>query len=534
MTVSATGCYNYQRARVKVPTDFNIANWRALCVNYYDKLLLEYLEYGFPLCVDRKSFVFNNNVVNHPSTNQFPDDIDAYFVKELKNRAIVGPCENFPFDIHYSPILSRPKTDDTRRVIVNLSHPWGQAVNDHISNEIYDGVPYSLKYPSVQDIVDAVDALGGDVLLSKIDISRAFRNLRVDPLDYDLLGLKWKGNSYLDISIPMGMRTGSALCQRMTDVIRYVMASHGVIIRNYIDDVIAIHPRHCADKDFDTLYSLFEFLGIPVNPKKVVPPTRVLTCMGIQVDVDAHQLTIPHEKIIQTVDTCRLFLTRSHMSKKQLQSLLGKLLYVHRCVHAARFFVNRLLNSLRNATGRIILTKEMKQDLSWFVQFLSKANGKVMFNDARVKLDVFIDASLSGMGLCWDKNVYAVSRHLLATQGLSITQLELLNVLIAFRTFAKYWTGQWDKFYIDNKAVVHALNHGKIKYIYMQQVARSIWLLLATYDIKLECTHIPGKDNVKADILSRVFERGLLKGWLFNECVWWPVKGQYFYPNLFI
>ena len=160
----------YQQARIKVPTDLNIANLRALCANYYDKLLLEYLEYGFPLCVNKETFVFNNNVVNHPSAEQFPDDIEAYFGKELENRAIVGPCKDFPFNVHYSPILSRPKTDDTRRVIVNLSHPWGQAVNDHISNEIYDRVPYSLKYPSVQDIVDAVDVLGGDVGVMKIRI----------------------------------------------------------------------------------------------------------------------------------------------------------------------------------------------------------------------------------------------------------------------------------------------------------------------------------------------------------------------------
>ena len=46
---------------------------------------------------------------------------------------------------------------------------------------------------------------------------------------------------------------------------------------------------------------------------------------------------------------------------------------------------------------------------------------------------------------------------------------------------------------------------------------RSIWLLLATYDIKLECTRIPGKDHVKADILSRVFERGLINGQLFDH-----------------
>ena len=83
--------------------------------------------------------MFNTNIVNHPSASKFPNDIDEYFDKELKNRAIVGPYQDFPFQVQYSPILSRPKADDTRRVIVNLSHPWGQAVNDHISKKFMMG-----------------------------------------------------------------------------------------------------------------------------------------------------------------------------------------------------------------------------------------------------------------------------------------------------------------------------------------------------------------------------------------------------------
>ena len=90
-----------------------------------------------------------------------------------------GPA--FPFPVHHSPLLSRPKPDDTRRIIVNLSFPYGDSVNDRISNAIYDGVNFQLKYPSVDNIVEAIHELGPDVLLSKIDVSRAFRNLCVDP-----------------------------------------------------------------------------------------------------------------------------------------------------------------------------------------------------------------------------------------------------------------------------------------------------------------------------------------------------------------
>ena len=46
-------CPNYQGARVKVPTELKINNWRALCANFEDQLLLEYLEYGFPLCINK-------------------------------------------------------------------------------------------------------------------------------------------------------------------------------------------------------------------------------------------------------------------------------------------------------------------------------------------------------------------------------------------------------------------------------------------------------------------------------------------------
>ena len=169
--VKASGTYNYNCCRIRVPTELNIKNWRLLCANYHDQKLLDYLEYGFPLCIDRSNFQYNTSGDNHPSATNFPVDVDAYFTKETEHKAIVGPCEYIPFPVHYSPLLSRPKPDDTRRVIVNMSYPYGASLNDRISNTHYDGVDFTLKYPSVEDIVNTVQDLSNDVLLSKIDIS---------------------------------------------------------------------------------------------------------------------------------------------------------------------------------------------------------------------------------------------------------------------------------------------------------------------------------------------------------------------------
>ena len=119
-------------------------------------MLLDYLEFGFPLCVDRSKLLFNTDVVNHYSDDQFPSDIDAYFHKEITQKAIVGPCEHIPFKTHYSPLLSGPKAGDTRRVIVNLSSPYGQAVKDCIQKDIYDNIAYTLTYHSIDNIIEAI------------------------------------------------------------------------------------------------------------------------------------------------------------------------------------------------------------------------------------------------------------------------------------------------------------------------------------------------------------------------------------------
>ena len=105
---------------------------------------------------------------------------------------------------------------------------------------------------------------------------------------------------------------------------------------NYIDDKIMIHKRHSAQAEFDVALSLFEFLGIPVNPKKVVPPSRVLTCIGICIDIDKQQLTIPQSKIIEIVDVCRQFVNRKYVFKNNCKACSGS---YYLCIDACSLHV---------------------------------------------------------------------------------------------------------------------------------------------------------------------------------------------------
>ena len=107
--------------------------------------------------------------------------------------------------------MTRHKPDsDRRRVILDLSWSIGESVNAGIDKNTYLGSQFDLKFPSVDDITDELKRFGKGALLYKVDISRAFRHIKVDPGDYDLLGLNWNG-VYLDICLPFGTHHGSQI-----------------------------------------------------------------------------------------------------------------------------------------------------------------------------------------------------------------------------------------------------------------------------------------------------------------------------------
>ena len=73
----------------------------------------------------------------------------------------------------------------------------------------------------------------------KIDVSRAFRQIKIDPADIDWLGLKFDNQYFINRSMAFGSRNGSLIFQRCTDTIRQNMTQNGFpSLFNYLDDVI--------------------------------------------------------------------------------------------------------------------------------------------------------------------------------------------------------------------------------------------------------------------------------------------------------
>ena len=195
---------------------------------------------------------------------------------------------------------------------------------------------------------------------------------------------------------------------------------------------------------------------------------------------------------------------RTHCNKKQLQSLLGSLLYVSKCVRTSRLILNRLLEVLHSMEDKkqVALTIDAKRDINWFIKFLPLYNYITFFDHRPTNYSIELDASLHGLGARWGSQLYAMVLPL-GYLDLQIVHLEMLNILAALRVWKDQWKDKKVAIACDNLAVVQVINVGRTRDLTLAAIARNIQFQAAVNNINLKVTHIAGKKNVIADLLSR-------------------------------
>ena len=242
-------------------------------------------------------------------------------------------------------------------------------------------------------------------------------------------------------------------------------------------------------------------------------------------------LSIAPEKLKNIYQMFCQVATKKFLSKKTYQSLIGKLIYIHKCVAPARTFINRILFLFRNNShkSRIQLTQDFFRDIQWFLKFLPAFNGVTFFRKSPIQsLDsLHLDASLSGLGAIWNQRVYSTPIIPIPNFTLTIVHLEMWNIVIALRMWNHLWHHSSIQIFCDNLAVVQVMNTHKTR----DPFHRNVWLLVASYDINLQVHHVRGKDNAEAD-LSRLHSGApvdlVLLEHLTNTCTWDKVHPEMF------
>lgn len=88
-------------------------------------------------------------------------------------------------------------------------------------------------------------------------------------------------------------------------------------------------------------------------------------------------LSVPANKLAEILKECNTWLQKLKASKKMVQSLVGRLLYITHCIPPARRFLSRILATLAGMEeGQwIALKPSFKLEVLWFGRYAEQANG---------------------------------------------------------------------------------------------------------------------------------------------------------------
>ena len=231
--IRKSGKYNFEGCRIPIPTAIRYDRIQAALgenVSPKEMRVLELVKYGMPLNCDL-SFGVKKQQKNHFSAIAHKSAIDEYLGKNLSSQALLGPFENPPIqNLCFSPMMTVPKEETKRRIIVDFSYPPGKAVNDGIPKTTYLEFEVEFSLPSVQSMVSRLNVLGPGCLMYKRDLKGAFRQFSTDPGDYCFTGVSWEGKIYLDTRLAMGLRSSAYCCQSVTEIIAKIVNSKAHIL----------------------------------------------------------------------------------------------------------------------------------------------------------------------------------------------------------------------------------------------------------------------------------------------------------------
>ena len=253
-----------------------------------------------------------------------------------------------------------------------------------IPKDTYMGDPFKLHYPATDNLVQLINEKDPKCLLYKVNIKHCYRWLPVDPYDYHLLGLVWNSKLYFDTKIPYGLRTGGMAAQRTTNAIMHMYRNMGYNSVNYIDDIGTAETVDKAEEVYDNLKNLINNLGFEIAEQKCCSPSTSMIFLGKQFDSVNMSISIPADKLTEIKQIIEKLLLKKTVTRKKLESIIGKLSYIADCIRSARLFISRLLNLLRTVyrkSHHINLNTEAKKDLKWYLKFMTEFNGRTTIPD---------------------------------------------------------------------------------------------------------------------------------------------------------
>ena len=466
-------------------------------------------------------FCSNYDSVLHPSAKAEMDEIVR---KELRLDK-VSLVDSIPTCVHALGAIH--KSDGGIRPITDCRRPLSRSINNYMEH-----VCETFSYVSLDQVCEVVEP---GSYFSVLDIRSAYRSVNVYPPHTRFQGFMWDLDGYglrpyVDNCLCFGLKSAPYIYTQITEFVMRTMSRLGYQnVFGYLDDFIVVAPTELECKRvMSRLIDLLQELGFVIAWKKVVPPSQVITYLGIQIDSISMSLTLPSHKVIKLKSLVNEFKDKVTCTVKNLQVLAGHLAHASSVVRGGRTFSRRVINLLKYVSGEnsvIRLPDWFKEDLAWWIKFIDTFNGAAyIISDLREhEVPIETDSSMTGFGARWGSHWFLGVWHLpfpppgfptthwssppaSYSSSLNINVLELWPVVLSAHRWGKFWKDRKVRLYTDNTQVMSMINTGRSSSTECMFWLRELFWVSVLYNFHIVASYVRSSDNVVPDFLSRFFD----------------------------
>ncbi len=195
-------------------------------------------------------------------------------------------------------IMCRQKPNGSARIILNLSAPIGESVNDGICAEEFPAV-----MSSTSKWLEALDRAGQGALMMKADWSDAYKHVAVRSEDIKLQWFSWLGKFFAELCLVFGTASSVGIFDRAAKLVLRIVLRYAQVCQ-HLDDVCAASSKQDADKlhRLEKVYRMVsESVGVALcgteDPEKAFSPCTRGLVLGVVYDTEEWTWQIPPEKV---------------------------------------------------------------------------------------------------------------------------------------------------------------------------------------------------------------------------------------------
>lgn len=393
-----------------------------------------------------------------------------------------------------------------------------------------------------------------------LDISSAFRHVRVRQNWKPLLGFNLMGRSYVTNVLPFGFSWSPCLWASIISTAMKFLRSHfGIRLQTYVDDVcIYARTEEECRLHRQLVVQTLTSLGITVNPLKGQEPSQRVEFLGLTIDMssDVCRFTATQKALAKLRAKAALVLSLSARNRgrapvREVAKLTGLANSLSLAIHASRLHSRSLHNDMQamsSWSGWVQLCTMSVTDLEWFAVIGMSPTEELVDNLGRsdvsrpmhtptvrsFPLRLFTDASGHSWGAVLEqdnkpikgRNLALLTLEDIQSQTESHTKLsetqvvalgqwpveemsyiiavkELKAVTMAISAFQDSISGTEVLLYIDNQTALAVIRSGSSRSPELQAAVRELWELCDQWNVRLYPRYIPTEWN-KSDAPSRL------------------------------